>query len=112
MIIINVLLASNTSSMLSRMFEMLCSVTHLYFSIISCFRYVASVEGKVNMRHLQAISKGTLVEGVHCAPVSVELIPLGNEKRQRVRIVVSIPSISELELLFLYIIYRVDVING
>lgn len=51
--------------------------------------YVASVEGKVNMRHLQAISEGTLVEGVHCAPVSVELVPLGNEQRQRVRIVVS-----------------------
>ncbi|KAH9325587.1 hypothetical protein KI387_005765, partial [Taxus chinensis] len=51
--------------------------------------YVASVEGKVNMRHLHIIGKGTLVEGVHCTPVSVELISLRNEPKQRLRIVVS-----------------------
>lgn len=51
--------------------------------------YVAAVEGKVTKRHLQAISEGTLVEGVHCTPVAVELISAqANERKQRLRIVV------------------------
>uniref|UniRef100_A0A0C9RWM8 TSA: Wollemia nobilis Ref_Wollemi_Transcript_8261_1645 transcribed RNA sequence n=1 Tax=Wollemia nobilis TaxID=56998 RepID=A0A0C9RWM8_9CONI len=51
--------------------------------------YIASVEGKVNRRHLQVVSEGTLVEGVRCTPVSVEHIsPQPNEQKQRLRIVV------------------------
>lgn len=51
--------------------------------------YVTAVEGKVTKRHLRAISEGTLVEGVHCTPVAVELIPAqANERKQRLRIVV------------------------
>eukprot|EP01018_Ginkgo_biloba_P033584 Gb_12891 [translate_table: standard] len=51
--------------------------------------YVAAIEGKVSRRHLQAISKGTVVEGVRCTPVSVELVSSQrNEQKQRLRIVV------------------------
>lgn len=51
--------------------------------------YVAAIEGKVTKRHLQVISEGTLVEGVHCTPVAVELISAqANERKQRLRIVV------------------------
>lgn len=51
--------------------------------------YVAAIEGKVTKRHFQVISEGTLVEGVHCTPVSVELISAqANERKQRIRIVV------------------------
>ncbi|XP_050203788.1 putative ribosomal large subunit pseudouridine synthase SVR1, chloroplastic [Mercurialis annua] len=32
-------------------------------------------EGVVNKRHLIAISEGTIIEGIHCTPDSVELPP-------------------------------------
>ncbi|URE04576.1 ribosomal large subunit pseudouridine synthase [Musa troglodytarum] len=51
--------------------------------------YIATVDGKVNRRHLGALSEGTKVEGVHCIPDLVEL--LSNQpdaSRPRLRIVV------------------------
>ncbi|RWV85680.1 hypothetical protein GW17_00052508 [Ensete ventricosum] len=61
----------------------------------SCLRYIATVDGKVNRRHLGALSEGTEVEGVHCVPDLVEL--LSNQpdaSRPRLRIVVQILCIS------------------
>lgn len=37
--------------------------------------YIATIDGVVNKRHLIAISEGTVIEGVHCTPDSVELLP-------------------------------------
>ncbi|PQQ01800.1 putative RNA pseudouridine synthase [Prunus yedoensis var. nudiflora] len=37
--------------------------------------YIAAIEGVVSKRHLLAISEGTVIEGVHCTPDSVELLP-------------------------------------
>lgn len=52
-------------------------------------RYIAAVEGEVHKRHLIAISEGTAVEGVHCTPESVELLPKQPDiARHRLRIVV------------------------
>ncbi|KAK3025905.1 hypothetical protein RJ639_042378, partial [Escallonia herrerae] len=34
-----------------------------------CFRYIATIEGAVNKRHLIAISHGTIIDGVHCTPL-------------------------------------------
>ncbi|XP_009401819.2 putative ribosomal large subunit pseudouridine synthase SVR1, chloroplastic isoform X1 [Musa acuminata AAA Group] len=51
--------------------------------------YIATVDGKINRRHLGALSEGTEVEGVHCIPDLVEL--LANQpdaSRPRLRIVV------------------------
>jgi hypothetical protein len=40
-----------------------------------------------------AISEGTVIEGVHCVPDSVELLPhMPNVQRARLRIVVNINS--------------------
>ncbi|KDP32584.1 hypothetical protein JCGZ_13134 [Jatropha curcas] len=51
--------------------------------------YIATVEGEVNKRHLITISEGTIVEGVHCTPDSVELLPRQPDiSRRRLRIVV------------------------
>ncbi|WCJ27616.1 hypothetical protein M5689_009347 [Euphorbia peplus] len=51
--------------------------------------YIATVDGSVSKRHLIAISDGTVVEGVHCTPDSVELLPRQAEvSRARLRIVV------------------------
>ncbi|CAK7325417.1 unnamed protein product [Dovyalis caffra] len=51
--------------------------------------YIATIDGVVNKRHLFAISKGTVIEGVHCTPDSVELLPQQpNTSRPRLRIVV------------------------
>ncbi|XP_020585229.1 uncharacterized protein LOC110027922 [Phalaenopsis equestris] len=51
--------------------------------------YVASVDGVVHRRHLTALSDGTEVEGMHCAPDYVELLPAQpNVPRSRLRIVV------------------------
>ncbi|XP_020599568.1 uncharacterized protein LOC110038979, partial [Phalaenopsis equestris] len=50
--------------------------------------YVASVDGVVHRRHLTALSDGTEVEGMHCAPDYVELLPAQpNVPRSRLRIV-------------------------
>ncbi|KAK4784418.1 hypothetical protein SAY86_018786 [Trapa natans] len=52
--------------------------------------YIAVVEGEVHKRHLIVISEGTTVDGVHCTPESVELLP--NQPgiaRHRLRIVVN-----------------------
>lgn len=38
-------------------------------------RYIATIDGVVHKRHLIAISEGTVIEGVHCIPDSVELLP-------------------------------------
>lgn len=52
-------------------------------------RYIATIEGSVNRRHLVAISEGTLIDGSHCVPDSVELLPVQPEiSRPRLRIVV------------------------
>lgn len=51
--------------------------------------YIATIEGGVHRRHLIAISEGTQVEGVHCVPDSVELLPTQPDApRARLRIVV------------------------
>ncbi|WCJ25016.1 hypothetical protein M5689_006930 [Euphorbia peplus] len=48
--------------------------------------YIATVDGSVSKRHLIAISDGTVVEGVHCTPDSVELLPRQAEvSRARLR---------------------------
>ncbi|KAM3269357.1 hypothetical protein P3S67_030239 [Capsicum chacoense] len=38
-------------------------------------RYIATIDGEVHKRHLIAISEGTVIEGVHCTPDNVELLP-------------------------------------
>ncbi|BFG22399.1 hypothetical protein CerSpe_086730 [Prunus speciosa] len=51
--------------------------------------YIAAIEGVVSKRHLLAISEGTVIEGVHCTPDSVELLPQQPDmSRPRLRIVV------------------------
>ncbi|KAK7391398.1 hypothetical protein VNO78_19814 [Psophocarpus tetragonolobus] len=51
--------------------------------------YIATVDGLVHKRHLIAISEGTTVEGVHCVPDVVELLPRQPDmQRARIRIVV------------------------
>ncbi|KAL2548879.1 23S rRNA pseudouridine(2605) synthase [Forsythia ovata] len=51
--------------------------------------YIATIDGAVNKRHLIAISEGTVVEGVHCTPEVVELLPQQPDiSRPRLRIVV------------------------
>ncbi|CAI0410963.1 unnamed protein product [Linum tenue] len=56
---------------------------------IAMRRYIATVEGTVGNRHLMAITKGTVVDGVHCTPDSVELLPRQPDMpRARLRIVI------------------------
>ncbi|KAL0403507.1 UNVERIFIED_CONTAM: putative ribosomal large subunit pseudouridine synthase SVR1, chloroplastic [Sesamum radiatum] len=51
--------------------------------------YIATINGAVSKRHLFAISEGTVIEGVHCTPDSVELLPQQPDiSRPRLRIVV------------------------
>ncbi|KAK4480352.1 hypothetical protein RD792_013423 [Penstemon davidsonii] len=51
--------------------------------------YIATINGAVNKRHLLAISEGAIVEGVHCTPDLVELLPQQPDiSRPRLRIVV------------------------
>ncbi|ONK57011.1 uncharacterized protein A4U43_C10F15640 [Asparagus officinalis] len=51
--------------------------------------YIATIEGGVHRRHLIAISEGTQIDGVHCVPDSVELLPSQPDaSRPRLRIVV------------------------
>ncbi|XP_010267203.1 PREDICTED: uncharacterized protein LOC104604521 isoform X2 [Nelumbo nucifera] len=51
--------------------------------------YIATIVGTVNKRHLIAISEGTMIEGIHCTPDSVELLPQQPDiPRPRLRIVV------------------------
>ncbi|CAN4126606.1 unnamed protein product [Withania somnifera] len=51
--------------------------------------YIATIDGEVHKRHLIAISKGTVIEGVHCTPDNVELLPRQPDlPRPRLRIVV------------------------
>ncbi|XP_058082143.1 putative ribosomal large subunit pseudouridine synthase SVR1, chloroplastic isoform X2 [Magnolia sinica] len=51
--------------------------------------YIAAIDGSVNRRHLVAISEGTIIEGIHCVPDSVELLPAQPDmSRPRLRIVV------------------------
>lgn len=56
-----------------------------------CCRYIATIDGDVNKRHLLAISEGTAIDGVHCTPDLVELLPKQPDMaRARLRIVVII----------------------
>ncbi|GMH11247.1 hypothetical protein Nepgr_013088 [Nepenthes gracilis] len=51
--------------------------------------YIATIDGEVHKRHLIAISEGTIVDGVHCTPDSVELLPRQPDLlRPRIRLVV------------------------
>ncbi|KAI7749866.1 hypothetical protein M8C21_027531 [Ambrosia artemisiifolia] len=51
--------------------------------------YIATIDGSVHKRHLVAISEGTVIDGVHCTPDAVELLPQQPDKtRPRLRIVV------------------------
>ncbi|EOY18774.1 Pseudouridine synthase family protein isoform 2, partial [Theobroma cacao] len=51
--------------------------------------YIATIDGEVKKRHLIAISEGTEIEGIHCIPDSVELLPRQPDlSRPRLRIVV------------------------
>uniref|UniRef100_A0A3Q7IQ67 RNA-binding S4 domain-containing protein n=1 Tax=Solanum lycopersicum TaxID=4081 RepID=A0A3Q7IQ67_SOLLC len=51
--------------------------------------YIATIDGEVHKRHLIAISEGTIIDGVHCTPDNVELLPGQPDlSRPRLRIVV------------------------
>ncbi|PIN05988.1 23S rRNA pseudouridine(2605) synthase [Handroanthus impetiginosus] len=51
--------------------------------------YIATINGAVSKRHLFTISEGTVIEGVHCTPDLVELLPQQPDiSRPRLRIVV------------------------
>ncbi|PSS05073.1 Pseudouridine synthase, RsuA/RluB/E/F, conserved site protein [Actinidia chinensis var. chinensis] len=51
--------------------------------------YIVAIDGVVNKRHLIAISEGTVIDGVHCTPDAVELLPQQPDiSRPRLRIVV------------------------
>ncbi|CAA2984308.1 putative ribosomal large subunit pseudouridine synthase SVR1, chloroplastic isoform X1 [Olea europaea var. sylvestris] len=51
--------------------------------------YIATIDGAVNKRHLLALSEGTVVDGVHCTPDVVELLPQQPDiLRSRLRIVI------------------------
>ncbi|KAJ8437200.1 hypothetical protein Cgig2_007550 [Carnegiea gigantea] len=50
--------------------------------------YIATIDGGVHTRHLVAISYGTVIDGAHCTPESVELLPQQpGMPRARIRIV-------------------------
>ena len=66
-------------------------------SLFGHSRYIASVDGVVNKKHLIAISEGTVIDGVHCTPDSVELLPKQPDvSRARLRIVVCIISFKSV----------------
>ncbi|XP_022133495.1 putative ribosomal large subunit pseudouridine synthase SVR1, chloroplastic [Momordica charantia] len=51
--------------------------------------YIAAIDGAVSKQNLIAISEGTIIDGVHCTPDSVELLPRQPDvSRSRLRIVV------------------------
>lgn len=51
--------------------------------------YIATINGAVNKQHLITISEGTVIDGTHCTPDVVELLPQQPDvKRHRLRIVV------------------------
>ncbi|KAA0036495.1 putative RNA pseudouridine synthase aq_1464 isoform X1 [Cucumis melo var. makuwa] len=51
--------------------------------------YIAAIDGDVSKQNLIAISEGTTIDGVHCTPDSVELLPRQPDiSRPRLRIVV------------------------
>ena len=57
-------------------------------------RYIATIDGVVNKQHLIAISEGTVIDGVHCTPDSVELLlPQPAILKPRLRIVVLVLSV-------------------
>ncbi|CAN1149169.1 Putative ribosomal large subunit pseudouridine synthase SVR1, chloroplastic [Linum perenne] len=63
------------------------ALTHPSFKLTK--EYIATVTGSVGTRHLLAISKGTVIDGVHCTPDFVELLPHQPDMpRRRLRIVV------------------------
>ena len=70
------------------------------YNILFCeCRYIAAIDGVVNKRHLIAIGEGTVVDGIHCTPDSVELLPRQPDiPRPRLRIVVLVIYSSLLEL--------------
>lgn len=58
-------------------------------------RYIATIDGAVHKRHLLAISEGTTIEGLHCVPDVVELLPRQPDApRDRLRIVVCLFFLS------------------
>lgn len=66
--------------------SLILSNLHIYFT-----RYIATVDGLVHKKHLMAISEGTTIEGIHCVPDMVELLPRQPDgQRDRLRIVVNI----------------------
>lgn len=69
---------------------------------ICYIRYIATIDGLVHKRHLIAISDGTTIEGVHCIPDIVELLPREPDmQRARLRIVVNL-SVFEMPYQFYY----------
>lgn len=81
--------------------------TFLMTNTLIC-RYIATIDGVVNKRHLIAISEGTVIEGVHCTPDSVELMPpQPNISKPRLRIVVLFfcPEHVVLCVVFIYMIF-------
>lgn len=67
-----------------------------FFLHTNC-RYIAVIEGSVSKKSLIAISEGTVIDGVHCTPDSVELLPQQPEmSRSRLRIVVLTLSLSHV----------------
>lgn len=75
---------------------------NFFFNFCDC-RYIATVNGKVNQRHLIAISEGTVIDGTHCTPDAVELLPQQPDlSRPRLRIVVLSRSLQETSLYWLF----------
>lgn len=58
---------------------------------LACYncRYIAAIDGAVSKQNLITISEGTIIDGVHCTPDSVELLPRQADiSKSRLRIVV------------------------
>lgn len=69
---------------------------------VNC-RYIATIGGAVSKRHLFAISEGTVIEGVHCTPDFVELLPKQPDiPRPRLRIVVHCFLLLSARFIFIF----------
>ncbi|GFZ05863.1 pseudouridine synthase family protein [Actinidia rufa] len=70
------------------------SVMSLFDDYLKSWIHCRYIDGVVNKRHLIAISEGTVIDGVHCTPDAVELLPQQPDiSRPRLRIVDSSPLI-------------------
>ena len=68
----------------------------LTFALYNC-RYIAAIDGAVSKQNLITISEGTVIDGVHCIPDAVELLPQQPDiPRSRLRITV----LSSIHIVF------------